>query len=149
MTVAASASGNRSSALSIRMSLSATHAGSRTSCRHRVAPSLRGRRSSTPSPPRSSAVVGAEVVGAEVVGAEVVGAEVVGAEVVFGARSVQAASCALGGGASSCPPTVTTITATATFAKLDSTEFAFIPEAPQLIPPLPYDFFYPFTHAAR
>lgn len=70
--------------------------------------------------------------------------KVVGAELVFGARSVQAASCALGGGASSCPPTVTTITATATFAKLESTEFAFIPEAPQLIPPLPYDFFYPF-----
>ena len=78
--------------------------------------------------------------------------KVVGAELVFGARTVQAVSCALGDGLASCPPTVTTVTATATFAKLESTEFAFVPEAPQLIPPLPYDFFYPFfmsTNPAR
>ena len=65
-----------------------------------------------------------------------------GAEIFFDKRTVQAASCALG--SVSCPPTVTTITATATFNKLESSAFAFVPESPQLIPPLPYDFFYPF-----
>ena len=68
--------------------------------------------------------------------------KVVGAEIFFDKRTVQAASCAFG--SVSCPPTVTTITATATFNKLESSAFAFVPESPQLIPPLPYDFFYPF-----
>ena len=67
--------------------------------------------------------------------------KVVGAEVLFTERTVAAARNALGLAAS----TTVTITATATFAKLDAESFEFIPPAPQLIPPLPHDFFYPFT----
>ena len=66
--------------------------------------------------------------------------KVVGAELVYTSRNVQATRCVSG----PCATTQVAITATATFAKLSSEAYAFIPDAPQLIPPLPYDFFYPF-----
>ena len=67
--------------------------------------------------------------------------KVVGAELLFTSRTVAAAKAPLG-----VPATTTvTVTATATFTKLDAETFEYVPEAPQLIPPLPYDFFYPFT----
>ena len=45
--------------------------------------------------------------------------------------------------------TTITITATTTDATLDGESYEYVPEAPQIIPPLPYDFFYPFTDAAQ
>ena len=67
--------------------------------------------------------------------------KVVGAELHFRSRSVRATRCARGG---TCGATTVTVTATTTYASLDSESYAFIPESPQLIAPLPYDFFYPF-----
>ena len=67
-------------------------------------------------------------------------AKVVGAELILTRQTVKAARCALG---AQCD-TVLSVTATATFAKLDTESFEFIPVSPQIIPPLPSDFFYPF-----
>jgi hypothetical protein len=67
--------------------------------------------------------------------------KVIGAELSFTSRSLSATRCALG--AAPCP-TVMTTSATTTFAAVDSQSFNFVPESPQLIPPLPHDFFYPF-----
>jgi len=67
--------------------------------------------------------------------------KVVGAEMSFSSRSVRATRCSVG---AACAATTLAVAATATFAMLDSEAFEFIPESPQLIAPLPYDFFYPF-----
>jgi len=70
---------------------------------------------------------------------------VVGAELLLTARTLTARVCPQGG------PTVAggcdtsyTVTGTTTFVPLEASSFEYVPEAPQLIPPLPYDFFYPF-----
>ena len=67
--------------------------------------------------------------------------KIVGAELMLTSRSVTAGRSPLGHAADA----TVTISATSTFARLDADSFEFIPESPQLIPPLPYDFFYPFT----
>ena len=69
--------------------------------------------------------------------------KIVGAELHFTARTIAAARGPLGTPAT----TALTLTATTTFARLDAQSFDFVPEAPTIIPPLPYDFFYPFTSA--
>uniref|UniRef100_A0A7S2CJF3 Tectonic-1-3 domain-containing protein n=1 Tax=Haptolina brevifila TaxID=156173 RepID=A0A7S2CJF3_9EUKA len=69
-------------------------------------------------------------------------AKVLGAELVFTSRSVSARRCALG---VPCD-TVISVTATTTFANLDTESFDFIPDSPTIIPPLPRDFFYPFFY---
>lgn len=67
--------------------------------------------------------------------------KVSGAELVLTTRDVSTKRCALG--STECTTTAST-TATVTFTDLDTDSFEFVPQAPQLIPPLPYDFFYPF-----
>lgn len=74
--------------------------------------------------------------------------KIVGAELKFHSRSISAARCHrnLNGQAhadESCK-TVLPVTATVTFANLEAETFEYIPADPQIIPPLPYDFFYPF-----
>jgi len=69
-------------------------------------------------------------------------AKVLGAELVFTSRNVAAARCALG---VACD-TVVSVTASATFANLNTQSFELIPESPTIIPPLPDDFFYPFFY---
>ena len=68
-------------------------------------------------------------------------AKIVGAEAIAQTDTVTAARGALGQPQTS----QVLVTATVTFAKLQAESFAYVPEAPQLIPPLPHDFFYPFT----
>jgi len=70
--------------------------------------------------------------------------KVLGVELILTSRDVAASRAPLGRSST----TVLTTTATATFARLDTTSFEFVPDSPQLIPPLPYDFFYPFTESA-
>ena len=70
-------------------------------------------------------------------------AQVLGAEALVSTRTLAARRAPLGAPAD----TVLTVTATVTFASLQAESFEYVPEAPQLIPPLPYDFFYPFTTA--
>lgn len=67
--------------------------------------------------------------------------KVVGAELILTRQTINVARCALG--VHQCN-TVVSVTATATFARLDTESFEFIPDSPQIIPPLPSDFFYPF-----
>ena len=73
--------------------------------------------------------------------------KVVGAELSLTSRSVATARCTdafrPSGGGAACETTVI-VSASVSFAKIDSQSFEFIPESPTLIPPLPYDFFYPF-----
>ena len=71
-------------------------------------------------------------------------AKVLGAEVLFATRTVVAGRKPLG------QPSATqvTVTATVTFAHLEAERFEYVPDDPQLIPPLPHDFFYPFTSSS-
>jgi len=66
--------------------------------------------------------------------------KVIGAELVFTARTVTATRCPLG---RTCD-TIMSVTSSMTFADVAAESFEYVPETPQIIPPLPYDFFYPF-----
>ena len=67
--------------------------------------------------------------------------KVVGAELEVNMRKVRASQCVLN--PSSCPTSVS-VSASASFVSIDSESFDFQPESPRIIPPLSYDFFYPF-----
>jgi hypothetical protein len=67
--------------------------------------------------------------------------KVIGAELEISTRRVKAARCPFG--TAPCE-TSFTVSATTSFVKRNSASYTFVPESPNIIPPLPYDFFYPF-----